>query len=236
LPYSIADTMSRVFSPYSYGPFYQNPLQRVVGRFHYASVCADADPALFVCATNVRTGKVKVFSGNEITTDAILASACLPTVFKAVEIGGEAYWDGGYTGNPALFPLFAPELPSDIVVVNINPLERDEVPMDAHGILNRINEISFNSSLLRELRAIHFVQRLIADGKVSTNAMKKVRIHMIADDALMTELSVASKLVPTPQTLKALFDAGRAASERFLSEDAKNIGRQSSIDLPAMYG
>ena len=236
LSYGIADTMSRVFSPYSYGPFYQNPLSRVVERFEFASVCADVDPALFVCATNVRTGKVKVFSGDEITTDAILASACLPTVFKAVEIGEDAYWDGGYTGNPALFPLFAPELPSDIVIVNINPLERDEVPMDAHGILNRINEISFNSSLLRELRAIDFVQRLIAEDKVSGDAMKKVRVHMIADDALMTELSVASKLVPTPQTLKSLFDAGRRAADRFLESDAKSIGRRSSVDLPAMFG
>lgn len=234
--YGIADTMSRMFSPYSYGPFYQNPLTRVVDRFHFASICADADPALFVCATNVRTGKVKVFSGDEITSDSILASACLPTVFKAVEIGGEAYWDGGYTGNPALFPLFEPDLPSDIVIVNINPLERDEVPMDAHGILNRINEISFNSSLLRELRAIEFVQRLISDGKVSGDAMKKVRVHMISDDDLMTELSVASKLVPTPQTLKALFDAGRGAADAFLQGDAKSIGRQSSVDLPAMFG
>ena len=234
--YGVADTMSRVFSPYSYGPFYQNPLTRIVERFHYSAVCADADPALYVCATNVRTGKVKVFSGDQITTDSILASACLPTVFKAVEIGEDAYWDGGYTGNPALFPLFEPELPSDIVIVNINPLERNEVPMDAHGILNRINEISFNSSLLRELRAIDFVQRLIADGKVSDSAMKKVRVHMIADDDLMTELSVASKLVPTPQTLKALFDAGRGAADGFLAGDAKSIGKQSSVNLPDMFG
>ncbi|MEO9827024.1 MAG: patatin-like phospholipase family protein [Paracoccaceae bacterium] len=234
--YGITDAMSRVFSPYSYGPFYQNPLSRVVERFEYASICANADPALFVCATNVRTGKVKVFSGDEITADAILASACLPTVFKAVEIGEDVYWDGGYTGNPALFPLFAPELPSDIVIVNINPLERDEVPMDSHGILNRINEISFNSSLLRELRAIDFVQRLIADDKVSSDAMKKVRVHMIADDELMTELSVASKLVPTPQTLKALFEAGRRATDGFLEGDAKSIGKRSSVDLPEMFG
>lgn len=236
LPYSIADTMSRIFSPYSYGPFYQNPLSRIVSRFHFASVCADADPAFFVCATNVRTGKINVFSGDEITTESILASACLPTVFKAVEIDGESYWDGGYTGNPALFPLFEPHLPSDIVVININPLERPEIPKDAHGILNRINEISFNSSLLRELRAIHFVQRLIADDKIPDGAMKKVHVHMISDDALMTELSVASKLVPTPQTLKALFDAGRSAADTFLENDADKIGRQSSIDLPAMYG
>ncbi len=236
LPYSIADAWTRMVSPYSYGPFYQNPLRRIARAFHYDAVCADTDPAFFVSATNVRTGKIRVFSGQEINTDVLLASACLPTIFKAVEIDGEDYWDGGYTGNPALFPLFTPDLPSDIVIVNINPLERGDTPREARDILNRINEISFNSSLLRELRAIHFVQRLIADGKVSEDAMKAVRIHMIADDVLMTKLSVASKLVPTPATLSALFDAGQAAAEAFLSEHRKKLGRQSSIDLPAMYG
>ena len=155
--------------------------------------------------------------------------------FQAVEIDGEEYWDGGYTGNPALFPLFAPELPGDIVIVNINPLERAETPRDARDILNRINEISFNSSLLRELRAIHFVQKLLAEGKVSDNAMKAVRVHMISDDALMTELSVASKLVPTPATLNALFDAGHLAADNFLTQHREKLGRQSSVDLPAMY-
>ena len=165
-----------------------------------------------------------------------MASACLPTIFQAVTVEGEDYWDGGYTGNPALFPLFAPELPSDIVVVNINPLERSETPRHARDILNRINEISFNSSLLRELRAIHFVQRLIAEGSVVSGAMKDVRVHMIADDALMTELSVASKLVPTTATLTALFDAGQAAAERFLEAHRQDLGKRSSVDLPAMYG
>ena len=174
IPYSLADAWSRVVSPYAWGPFYQNPLQRIVDRFHYASVCADDGPAFYVSATNVRTGKIRVFSGDEITTDAILASACLPTIFQAVRIEGEDYWDGGYTGNPALFPLFAPELPSDILIVNINPLERSDTPTEAREILNRINEISFNTSLLRELRAIHFVQRLIDEGRVPKGAMKTV--------------------------------------------------------------
>ena len=236
LPYSLGDAWSRVVSPYAYGPFYQNPLQRIASEFHYASVCADRGPAFFVSATNVRTGKIRVFSGDEIDTDVILASACLPTIFQAVTIEGEDYWDGGYTGNPALFPLFEPDLPSDIVIVNINPLERNETPREARDILNRINEISFNSSLLRELRAIHFVQRLIAEGRVPEGAMKDVRIHMVADDALMTELSVASKLVPTPATLSALFEAGQAAAERFLSEHRVSLGKASSVDLPAMYG
>ncbi|MEL7150318.1 MAG: patatin-like phospholipase family protein [Pseudomonadota bacterium] len=235
LPYSLGDAWTRMVSPYAYGPFYQNPLTRIADAFHYADVCADRDPAFFVSATNVRTGKIRVFSGQEINTDVILASACLPTIFQAVTIEGEEYWDGGYTGNPALFPLFASNLPSDIVIVNINPLERNEAPREARDILNRINEISFNSSLLRELRAIHFVQRLIADGSIPKGAMKEVRIHMVADDALMTELSVASKLVPTPGTLSALFDAGQSAAESFLDQHRSKLGKQSSVDLPEMY-
>lgn len=236
LPYNFVDAWSRVFSPYTYGMLYRNPLKRIVDEFHYDAVCAASDPALFVSATNVKTGKIRVFSGDEISTDAILASACLPTIFKAVEIDGEEYWDGGYTGNPALFPLFAPDLPGDIVIVNINPMERAEAPREARDILNRINEISFNSSLLRELRAIHFVQRLLAEGKIPEKAMKDVRIHMISDDSIMTELNVASKLVPSPALLSTLFAAGQAAASRFLEQHREKLGRQSSTDLPAMYG
>lgn len=235
LPYSMADAWTRVVSPYAYGPFYKNPLKRIADAFRYDEVCADRDPAFFVSATNVRNGKIRVFSGTEISTDVILASACLPTIFQAVSIDGEDYWDGGYTGNPALFPLFAPELPSDIVIVNINPLQRADTPRDARDILNRINEISFNSSLLRELRAIHFVQRLIADGRMPKGVMKEVRVHMIADDDLMNELSVASKMVPTPATLTALFDAGQRAAENFLDAHSAKLGKASSVDLPDMY-
>ncbi|MEM6480117.1 MAG: patatin-like phospholipase family protein, partial [Pseudomonadota bacterium] len=127
LPYTLTDMTSRMMSPYIYGDLFQNPLARIVDRFSFEAVCARAGPELFICATNVRTGKIRVFSGDQINTDAILASACLPTLFQAVEIRDpktrrlEAYWDGGYTGNPALFPLFAPELPDDLVIVNINP-------------------------------------------------------------------------------------------------------------------
>lgn len=234
LPYSLADAATRVFSPYSYGPFYHNPLTGIVQAFHYDAVCAADAPRLFVCATNVRTGKVRVFSGHDITTQAILASACLPTVFQAVEIDDEAYWDGGYTGNPALFPLFEPDLPDDIVIVNINPLERDELPKDAPAILNRINEISFNSSLLRELRAIGFVKRLIRDGQVKKGAMKDVKVHMIADDALMNELGVGTKLVPSPAIILTLKDAGRAAADKFLSDHFEKLGKDSSVDLAEM--
>ncbi len=241
-PVSPQGVAAQLFSPYGYGPFWRNPLERVVSRFHYDRVCADAAPRLFVGATNVRTGKARVFSGKEISTGAILASACLPTVFQAVEIMDpetgklESYWDGGYTGNPALFPLYAPDLPDDIVIVQINPLVRDEVPTTAIEIQNRINEISFNASLLADLRAIDFVKELIAAGKVAKGAMKDVQVHMIADDALMNDLSAATKLVPSPYLLFRLKEAGRAAADAFLRDHRQDLNERPSVELRRIYG
>ncbi len=239
-PFSPGETFTRLFSPYDFGPFYVNPLERVVSQFHYDLVCGSAGPAFHVAATNVRSGKIRVFSGAEISTDAILASACVPTLFRAVEIDdpatglSEAYWDGGYTGNPALFPLFDPGLPADIVVVSINPLRREAVPRSAQDILDRINEVSFNSSLLREFRAINFVKELIADGRVEAGAMKDVLVHIVADDALMTSLTAATKLVPTLGLLWELKAAGRAAAEAFLARHGGALNRESSVDLGAL--
>jgi NTE family protein len=239
--YAAADLASRVVSPYAWGPLYRNPLARIAERFDYSHVCAEAGPAFFVSATNVRTGKIRVFSGDEISTEAILASACLPTLFQAVEIEDpatgvrEAYWDGGYTGNPALFPLFSGELPDDVVVININPLYRPEVPKSGQDIQNRINEISFNSSLLRELRAIAFVKRLLHEGRLAPGSMADINVHMIADDALMRELSVATKLIPSVVVLSRLKEAGRAAASAFLAEHKGAIGVRPSVDLAAMF-
>ncbi len=241
LPFAIGDSVSRMVSPYASGPFYRNPLKPIVSKFDYDHICCDDGPAFCICATNVRTGKIRIFSGDEIAPASIMASACLPTMFRAVEIDDpqtgetEAYWDGGYTGNPALFPLFGPDLPRDVVIVNINPLYREEVPTSARGIQNRINEISFNTSLLRELRAIDFVQRLLHKGAVNDNAMKDMLIHMIADDDLMRQLSVATKLVATPQILHQLRDAGRASAESFISNHFDQIGEDSTVDLRAMF-
>lgn len=242
MAFSPLESMSQMFSPYHYGPFYQNPLRDVVDQLSLDDVCCDEGPELFICATAVRTGKIRVFEAAEISTDAILASACLPDLFQAVEIEDpktgrvEPYWDGGFTGNPALFPLFQDKLPGDVVIININPLEREEIPKTPQQIRNRVNEISFNSSLLRELRAIHFVQRLLAEGRLEQGQMKQLRIHMIAEDDLMTQLSVATKLLPVPQILMRLKQAGRDAAERFLQKDRAAIGRYSSVDLPAMFG
>ena len=153
LPYAIGDAVGRMMSPYTYGPFYRNPLTDIVSKFNMDKVCCDDGPQLFINATRVRNGKLRVFKQAEVTPDVIMASACLPTLFQGgvshdAETGQEEeFWDGGYTGNPALFPLFDAALPDDIVVININPLEREHLPRTPQQIQNRINEISFNSSL-----------------------------------------------------------------------------------------
>jgi NTE family protein len=241
LPFSLMETASRLTSPYALGPFYRNPLEPIAKALDYDRVCAHDAPALFVSATNVRSGKIRVFGSDEISPDVLMATTCLPTLFQAVEFDDpktgqrEAFWDGGYMGNPALFPLFRPEFPDDVVIVNINPLYRDDVPMTPHEILNRINEISFNSSLLRELRAIAFAKRLLSDGTMPTGAMKDVLVHMIADDALMTSLSVATKMVPTPLLMGQLKEAGQAAAEAFIAGDAAALGKSSSVELGEMF-
>ncbi|KUF11662.1 patatin-like phospholipase family protein [Pseudoponticoccus marisrubri] len=241
LPYVMGEAVGRMVSPYAWGPLYDNPLKKVVEAFDFGKVCALEGPALFICATNVRNGKVRVFSGNDITTRSILASACLPTLFQAVELTDpvtgtvEAFWDGGYSGNPALFPLYEPELPDDLVIVNINPLYREKLPVTPPEIQNRINEISFNSSLLRDLRAINFVQRLIQDGAIREGAMKRLRVHMVSDDTLMNELSVATKMVAVPSVIAQLKEAGRRAAGQFLADHFDDLGTRQSADLRAMF-
>lgn len=240
--FMLADMFSRITSPYYSGNLVRNPLEPIAAKLYCDALCSHDGPDFSIGATNVRTGKIKIFRHSEITPAAIVASACLPTLFQAVEIEDpetgklEAYWDGGYTGNPALFPLFDQNLPDDIVIININPLYREALPISPQQIQNRINEISFNTSLLRELRAIQFVKDLLADGRVNPGNMKRVLIHMIADDKLMNELSVATKMVPTPLVIDDMKKAGIRAAELFLRSDIDNIGKRDSIDLREMFG
>jgi len=236
LPVTPADIAAQMVSPYDWGPLWRNPLEPAVMALDLENVCAEAGPRLFVAATNVRSGKVRVFGGDAVTHEAILASACLPTFFRAVEIDGEAYWDGGYSANPALFPLFDRALPDDIVIVSLNPLNRPAIPETTQDILNRINEISFNAALLRDLRAIAFVKRLIAQGQMERGAMKDALVHFIADDRLMRSLSVRTKVAPTPHLLDTLFKAGRRAAGRFLRAHAGDLNETSTVDLAAMFG
>jgi NTE family protein len=230
------DMMTRFLSPYQLNPLNYNPLRDLLEEtIDFARLRKDNKVKLFLCASNVRTGKVKIFKNDEITASAVLASGCLPFLFQAVEIDGEAYWDGGYMGNPAIFPLIYGCQSADIIVVHITPIVREELPRTGGDILNRLNEISFNSSLMREMRAIAFVTNLIDSGTLSGEKMRRVLIHAIEADALMKDLGVASKLNADWDFLTHLRDAGRAGAEEWLSAHFDHLGKCSTIDIRAKY-
>ncbi len=238
--YAALDSATRVISPYVLGSMLKSPLARIVERLDFAAIRSPSGPQLHVCATNVRTGRIRVFDKEELTPGALMASACLPMLFQAVEIEDpatgrtEAFWDGGYTGNPALWPLFPGDLPADILIVSLNPFHRTDVPRDALDIANRINEISFNASLLGELRAIAFARRLIDAGTIPQGAMRAVNLHMVRDDDLMDDLNMATKTLPVPAILSRLREAGRVAMDGFLARHRGDLGMRGTVDLAAM--
>jgi NTE family protein len=236
-PYIWFDMVTRLMSPYQFNPLNINPLRRVLEQSmdFEALRPARCKLKLNICATNVRTGKVKVFSNDDITCDAIMASACLPFLFRAVEIGDDAYWDGGYMGNPAIFPLIYGCESPDVLIIHINPMNRPELPKTATEIMNRINEISFNSSLMREMRAIDFVTQMIDKEPTSGLGLKRMLIHAISADDIMLELGVASKLNADWEFLIALRDAGRDRASTWLAANYDRIGKQSTVDIHNTY-
>jgi NTE family protein len=235
--FSFMGFVTRVLSPYEFNPANYNPLREVVEQSVDFKVLKrpDCPVKLFLSATNVRTGKIKVFAGEEISVSAVLASACLPTVFQAVEIDGEAYWDGGYMGNPALYPLIYNCKSADIVIVHINPLFRKEVPHAAGDILNRINEISFNSSLMREMRAVSFVTRLVTQHRLRDEELPHVLIHSIADDEFMETLSSTSKYNADWDFLTYVRDQGRKCADDWLAKNFVKLNVESSVDIDKTY-
>ncbi|MEO8316909.1 MAG: patatin-like phospholipase family protein [Bradyrhizobium sp.] len=235
--FALVGFVTRMLSPYQFNPANYNPLREVVEQSIDFEVLRrpDSPVKLFLSATNVRTGKVKIFAGAEISVDAVMASACLPTMFHAVEIDGEAYWDGGYMGNPALFPLIYNCESADIVIVHINPLVRNEVPRSADDILNRINEISFNSSLMREMRAVSFVTGLVTQKRVVDGGLKHVLVHSISDDAFMGALTPTSKYNADWDFLIFLRDQGRKCADGWLAENFAKLGVESSVDAEKIY-
>ncbi len=226
------EMLSKVASPYDVNPLNINPLRGVISDLiDFDKVRACDQVKLFIAATNVRTGKIKVFNGPELTSDHLMASACLPMLFQAVEIGQEAYWDGGYMGNPALFPLFYQAHCDDIMLVQINPLQRKNLPTNARAIQDRLNEITFNASLLRELRAIDFVNRLVDSGKLPTDEYKRVLMHRIDGGPPLAELTSSSRLNSDWDFLLRLRDIGRAAARRWLKRNFEAIGQVGTLDL-----
>ncbi len=225
----------RLFSPYQFNPLGSNPLRAVLARHvDHARLQASTIP-LFITATAVRTGQPRVFGCADLDIDALLASACLPQLFRAVQIDGEPYWDGGYTGNPALWPLIYNTPSMDLLLVKINPLVRPGTPDTPAEIADRVNEITFNASLVGEMRAIDFVNRLLEQGRLTAGDYKGLRLHMVADDAGLAPLQASSKLNTERSFLEALHALGHAAADRWLLAHRADVGVRSSLDLRANF-
>jgi len=230
------EVATRFVSPYDVNPLNINPLRDILeSKVDFKAVRASRDIKLFISATNVRTGKVRVFSGEELTPDAVMASACLPFIFKAVEIDGTPYWDGGYVGNPPLFPFFRTTHTDDIILVQTNPVERDETPQTARDILNRINEITFNASLTSEFRAIGFVSNLVESGFLRRLARKagyrRMLLHRISADEELAEMTSSSKFNLEWSFFQHLRDIGRTAAEGFLKKNFSALGHRSTLNF-----
>ncbi len=234
--YLFYEFLSRLASPYELNPWDVNPLKDILTKVvDFEQVCHCQKMKVFVSATNVETGRVRVFDPCELTCDMVMASACLPYMFRAVEIDGVPYWDGGYMGNPVLFPFYDATDVRDILIVQINPIERKGVPTTAREILNRVNEITFNGSLLKELRSVDFVRRLLEEGKLDSDAYKEINVHIVEAQDEMRYLGASSKLNAEWAFLEHLFNIGYKSCDEWLSLHFDAIGNRSTIDLRGMF-
>jgi NTE family protein len=229
------DALSRFWSPYDFNPLNINPLKEIIERFvDFDALRACDSLKLFISATNVFTGRVRIFPRDKITPEVVMASACLPLLFQAVEIDGIPYWDGGYMGNPAIFPFFRATDTEDVLIVALNPLERDSTPRTQTEIMNRVNEVTFNSSLIAEYRAIDFVTRLIDQGRLprgrGPGEYRRVNVHRIALDSAFT---AESKQDSDYSFFEMLRDGGTRAAREFLKTHFDDIGVRSTVDIAA---
>lgn len=234
--YMFFDLLNRVTSPYDLNPMNFNPLRDVLEKtIDFDSVALCDKMHVYLSATNVETGRVRVFNRAEITPDVVMASACLPFMFHAVEIDGAPYWDGGYMGNPVLFPFYRRSKSADIVIVQINPVVRKGTPRSAREIMDRMNEITFNSSLLKELRAIDFVHRLLEDEALDPKEYSYPLVHIIESHENLQNLGASSKMNAEWTFLRHLFEVGRGAAEEWIDRCYDQLGVSSTVDIRAMF-
>jgi NTE family protein len=232
----MADMLSKLCSPYELNPANLNPLKDLLAEVvDFERLHCDQGPRLFVCATNVLNGRIKVFEDGEVSADAVMASACLPYLFQAVEIDGQPYWDGGYCGNPPIFPLIYMGGSPDILVVQINPINITRPPRTAREILDHAATLSFNSSLMREMRTIKFVSDLIDRGDLDPARYMRVFVHTIDAEQELAAFNVSSKFNADAGFLGHLFELGRAKADAFLRASFDDIGQRSTTDIAAKF-
>lgn len=229
------DAWLRLWSPYQLNPFNLDPLRSIVQRHVDVEAMRAGPIKVFVTATSVRTGQPRVFSGEDLGIEALMASACLPHSAQTVVIDDEPFWDGGFSGNPALWPLVYGTACDDVLLIQINPREHDGIPKTAAEIDDRINEITFNASLVAELRAIAFVQRLLRDRRIDPTRYKHMRLHRVADEDGLAPFGASSKLNTDPRLLTTLFGLGRIAADKWLTTCAKHVGHDSTLDIGEVF-
>jgi NTE family protein len=227
------DMMSRLFSPYDLNLTGWNPLRTILAEGIDFPRVVQSPIKLFITATNVATGRAHVFRNRDLTPEVLIASACLPTMFRAVEIDGEAYWDGGYSGNPTITPLVRECESQDTIIVPINPIERKGTPRRANDILNRLNEVAFNAVLLKELRMIALLRKVADPGDEEGAKWARMRVHYVTND-IMSQLNASSKLIAEWDFFCMLRDEGRQSAQAFLDRHAENLGRRSTLDLDVL--
>jgi NTE family protein len=236
-----ARLMGSQLSPYQLNPLNLNPLRDILAdSVDFERVRACNRTQLFIAATHVATGELRVFRQDELTADMVLASACLPLLFQAVEIDGEAYWDGGYAGNPTLLPLIAETPADDLLLVQINPVRRATVPTQADDILERAGEVTFNASLLKELRTIGLIKELLADAGRPDSAYRRplfrrlddLRLHQLHAEDRLAAFGAGSKTQTSAAFLAQLHTLGREAADDWLRAHRGAIGKRSSARLP----
>ena len=234
--FMMMDIMTRLWSPAQLNPMKLSPLRDLLDELvDFAGLRARPDVKLFVTASNVRTCKSRVFRTHELTSQVLMASACLPMMFEAVEIDGEHYWDGGYLGNPAIYPLIHECASSDVVIVQINPLVRPEVPKTSREILNRINEMTFNSSLVREMAGIATITSLVESGALNDDRYTAVRFHQISAEEELAQYGALSKMNTERSFLEHLHRLGYETADKWITENHQRLGWESTIDVLDKY-
>ncbi|WP_366657610.1 patatin-like phospholipase family protein [Fodinicurvata sp. EGI_FJ10296] len=235
--FAFSDALTKVMSPYALNPLGYNPIEPIISKVvdFDALRASGPGPKLFLCATNVMNGRVKVFQGDELSVESVLASACLPFMYHAVEIDGEYYWDGGYMGNPPLFPIFYNCDCRDVLVVQITPINLSELPTDSTSIFDRINGLSFNSSLMREMRVVNFISDLVRRGIDDGGRLKEVFIHTIDTEETMNKLGASSQANLDRKFIGGLFERGREQADVFLSAHFDKVGVESSTDIEEKF-
>lgn len=224
--------LSRMMSPYELNPMKTDPLRDVIkNTFDFELIRKQDICKVFLCATHVFTGKLKIFKTEELKLESLLATACLPTIHNAVLVDGEYYWDGGFIGNPVMFPLVYDCESSDIILIQLNPTVRNKLPTSAREIADRLNEITNNASVVREIRSMHFISQLQDEGVIPEGHLKRIHLHLIEDEAVFQELGWGSKLNTEPEFFEHLFEKGRAAATDWIKKNYENIGHRTTAPI-----